>query len=81
MACGAEESVSMVTGGVVLAGYGGSLMCVCTINADGLIVSCEVPATPGEIELAVAALDELRAARLSGKPLLTLWNGSPGVEP
>ncbi len=28
----------------------------------------------------VASLDELRASRLSGKRLLALWNGLPGVD-
>jgi hypothetical protein len=31
-------------------------------------------------EIVVASLDELCAARLSGKRLLALWNGSPGVD-
>jgi hypothetical protein len=35
---------------------------------------------PGENEIVVASLDELRAARLSGKRLLALWNGMPGVD-
>ena len=33
-------------------------MRVYIINADDLIVSCEVPATPGENEIVVASLDE-----------------------
>ena len=55
-------------------------MRVYIINADDLIVSREAPAEPGENEIVVASLDELRAARLSGKRLLALWNGLPGVE-
>ncbi len=55
-------------------------MRVYIINADDLIVSREVPAKPGENEIVVASLDELRAARLNGKRLLALWNGLPGVE-
>jgi uncharacterized protein DUF3489 len=55
-------------------------MRVYIINADDLIVSREPPATPGENEIVVASLDELRAARLSGKRLLALWNGLPGVD-
>ena len=55
-------------------------MRVYIINNDDLIVSREAPAQAGENEIAVASLDELRAARLSGKRLLALWNGLPGVE-
>lgn len=55
-------------------------MRVYIINDDDLIVSREAPAQAGENEIVVASLDELRAARLSGKPLLGLWNGLPGVE-
>jgi hypothetical protein len=38
------------------------------------------PTEPGENEIIVASLDELCGARLSGKRLLTLWNGLPGVD-
>ena len=55
-------------------------MRVYMINADGLIVSREAPAEPEENEIVVASVDELLAARLSGKRLLALWNGLPGVE-
>ena len=55
-------------------------MRVYIINADDLIVSREAPARPGENEIVVASLDELRAARLGGKRLLALWNGLPGVD-
>jgi hypothetical protein len=47
-------------------------MRVYIINADDLIVSREAPPEPGENEIIVASLDELRAARLSGKRLLAL---------
>jgi hypothetical protein len=50
------------------------------INADNVAVSREAPLQPGETEIVVASLDELRAARLSGKRLLALWNGLPGVD-
>jgi Protein of unknown function (DUF3489) len=50
------------------------------INSDDLIVVHRAPAQPGEDEIVVASLDELRAARLSGKRLLALWNGLPGVD-
>src|SRR5207248_4666205 len=56
------------------------LMRVYIINADDLIVTREPPAEPGENEIVVASLDELHAARLSGKRLLALWNGLPGVD-
>jgi hypothetical protein len=55
-------------------------MRVYIINTDDLIVSRETPVEPGENEIFVASLDELRAARLSGKRLLALWNGLPGVD-
>jgi len=55
-------------------------MRVYIINTDDLIVSREAPAEPGENEIIIASLDELRAARLSGKRLLALWNGLPGVD-
>ena len=56
-------------------------MRVYIINDDNdLIVSREAPVQAGENEIVVASLDELRAARLSGKRLLALWNGLPGVE-
>ena len=50
------------------------------INTDTVVVSREAPLPPGENEIIVASLDELRAARLSGKRLLALWNGLPGAE-
>jgi hypothetical protein len=55
-------------------------MRVYIINADDLIVSREAPAEPGEDEIIAASLDELRAARLSAKRLLALWNGLPDVD-
>jgi Protein of unknown function (DUF3489) len=55
-------------------------MRVYIINTDTVVVSREAPLQPGENEIIVASLDELRAARLSGKRLLALWNGLPGVE-
>ena len=47
-------------------------MRVYTINANDLVVSRDAPTEPGEDEIVVASLDELRAARLSGKRLLAL---------
>ena len=55
-------------------------MRVYIINADDLIVSRETPVEPGENEIFVASLDELCAARLSGKRLLALWNGLSGAD-
>jgi hypothetical protein len=55
-------------------------MRVYIINADDLIVTREAPAEPDENEIVVASRDELRVARLSGKRLLALWNGLPGVD-
>src|SRR6266436_1324398 len=55
-------------------------MRVYIINADDLIVSRAAPVQPSENEIVVSSLDELRAARLSGKRLLALWNGLPGVD-
>jgi len=50
------------------------------IDAEHITVSPDQPAKLAEGEIAVASLDELCAARLSGKRLLALWNGLPGVE-
>ena len=55
-------------------------MRVYIITADDLVVSRAAPAHPGESEIVVASLDELRAARLSGKRLLALWIGLPGAD-
>ena len=49
------------------------------IDANHVTV-CEPPLEPREDEIAVASLDELLAARLTGKQLLSLWNGLPGAE-
>ena len=54
-------------------------MRVYIINEDDLIVSREAPASARDNEIVIASLDELRAAGLSGKRLLALWNGLPGV--
>ena len=54
-------------------------MRVYIITTSDLIVTREAPVEPGEDKIIVGSLDELRAARLSGKRLLALWNGLPGV--
>ena len=55
-------------------------MRVYTINANDLVVTRAAPAEPDENAIVVASRDELRVARLSGKRLLALWNGLPGVD-
>jgi hypothetical protein len=50
------------------------------IDANHVTVSREPPLEPREDQIAVASLDELLAARIAGKQLLSLWNGLPGVE-
>jgi Protein of unknown function (DUF3489) len=54
-------------------------MRVYIINASDLLVSREARVEPREDEIIIGSLDELRAARISGKRLLALWNGLPGV--
>lgn len=49
------------------------------INANHVTV-CEPPLQPRKDEIAVASLDELLAARLTGKQLLSSWNGLPDAE-
>jgi hypothetical protein len=50
------------------------------IGNDGITLCREPPAAVNEGEIAVASSEEFRAARLSGKRLLALWNALPGVE-
>ena len=47
---------------------------------DGITLCREPPAAVNEGEIAVASNEELRAAGLSGKRLLSLWNALPDVE-
>ena len=56
-------------------------MRVYIINADDLIVSREAPAEPGENEIVVASVDELRAARNSSSEAtkISFSPGSVGV--
>ena len=49
------------------------------IGNDGITLCREAPVTVNEGEIAVASKQELHAAPLSGKRLLTLWNALPGV--
>jgi hypothetical protein len=50
------------------------------IGNDGVALSREAPRALNEGEIVVASNEELRAAPLSGKQLLALWNALPGVE-
>ena len=47
------------------------------IGNDKITLCREPPATVNKGEVAVAAREELRAARLSGKRLPALWNTLP----
>jgi hypothetical protein len=55
-------------------------MRVYIISSDDLVTARKGPVEPQENEIAVASIEELHAARLSGKRLLALWNGLPGAE-
>ena len=55
-------------------------MRVYIINADDQVTARKAPFEPQENEIAVTSLEELHAARLSGKRLLALWHGLPGTE-
>ncbi|HTW52347.1 MAG TPA: DUF3489 domain-containing protein [Stellaceae bacterium] len=50
------------------------------IDPDDLITVREGPVEPRENEIAIASIEELHAARLSGTRLLALWNNLPGAE-
>src|SRR5438270_6161087 len=47
---------------------------------DGIMLCRETPTVVNEGEIAVASVAELRAAPLSSKRLLALWNALPGIE-
>jgi hypothetical protein len=55
-------------------------MRVYIIENDGITLCRAPPAAVNEGEIAVASNEELRAAQLSGKRLLALWNALLGVE-
>src|SRR6201994_3243219 len=55
-------------------------MRVYSIGNDGITLCRTSPATVNDGEIAVASNEELRAAPLSAKRLLALWNALPGVE-
>ena len=50
------------------------------IGNDGITLCREPPAALNEGEIVVASNEELHAAQLSGKRLLTLWNALPDTE-
>ena len=50
------------------------------IGNDGIALCREAPATVSDGEIAVTSKEELQAAPLNGKRLLTLWNALPGVD-
>ena len=50
------------------------------IGDDAITLCGERPAAVNEGEIVAASNAELRAAVLSGKRLLALWNSLPGVE-
>ena len=55
-------------------------MRVYIIGNDGITLCRTAPAAVNNGEIAVASNEELRAAPLSAKRLLALWNALPGVE-
>src|ERR1700722_4469276 len=55
-------------------------MRVYIIGSDGITLCRKMSAAVNDGEIAVASNEELRAAPLSGKRLLALWNALPGVE-
>jgi Protein of unknown function (DUF3489) len=50
------------------------------IGNNGITLCREPPARIDDGEIVVASNEELRAAALSGRRLLSLWNALPGVE-
>ena len=55
-------------------------MRVYIIGSDGITLCRKMSAAVNDGEIAVASNEELRAAPLSAKRLLALWNALPGVE-
>src|ERR1700759_3455281 len=55
-------------------------MRVYIIGSDGITLCRKMPATVNDGEIVVASNEELRAAPLSAKRLVALWNALPGVE-
>src|SRR5881398_367078 len=75
-----DESVSVVTVGNGPAQQETPPMRIYMIGDDGITLCREPPAAVNEGEIVVASNEELRAARLSGKRLLALWNALPDIE-
>jgi hypothetical protein len=75
-----DESVSGVLVGIEPTPTGDPLTRIYITGNDGITLSREPPAAVSEGEIVVASNEELHAARLSGKRLLTLWNALPDVE-
>ena len=80
MALVGEESVSGVTGSRCRVNQETPPIRIYIIGNDGITLCREAQATVNEGEIAVASKEELHAAPLSGKRLLSLWNALPGVE-
>src|SRR5215472_5461451 len=55
-------------------------MRIYVIGSEGITLCREPPAAVNEGEIVTASKEELRAAALSGKRLLALWNTLPGIE-
>ena len=55
-------------------------MRVYIIGSDGITLCRKMPAAINGGEIAVASNEELRAAPISAKRLLALWNALPDVE-
>jgi hypothetical protein len=55
-------------------------MCMYIIGNNGITLCREPPARIDDGEIVVASNEELHAAALSGRRLLSLWNALPGVE-
>src|ERR1700682_771406 len=55
-------------------------MRVYIIGSDGITLCRKMPAAVNDGGIAVVSNEELRAAPLSAKRLLALWNALPGVE-
>jgi len=53
---------------------------ICIIGNNGVTLHREPPPIVNENEIVVASRAEFRAAALTGKRLLALWNNLPGVE-
>lgn len=55
-------------------------MRIYVIGSEGITLCREPPAAVNKGEIVTASKEELRAAALSGKRLLALWNTLPGIE-